>query len=80
MIDATTQKPLCVSTNGGMRPFMIVPLSQLDTILSLLDENKLSYSVDEEALSLDGKPEVVFIDLGRRTDPALLQSLLDSVP
>ena len=80
MIDTTTQKPLCVSTDGGAGPYIVVPVAQLDQVRTLLDVNKVSYWVDEEALSLDGKPEIIVINLARRSDPAMLQRLLDRIP
>jgi hypothetical protein len=80
MIDTTTHKPLSVSRDGNAWPYIIVPVGQLDQIKSLLDANAVSYWVDEEVLSLDGKPEIAFINLGRQTDPAMVQQLLDSIP
>ncbi len=81
-MDTTTHKPLHVSTDGGAAPYIMVPVSQLEKVTALLDGNKVSYWywVDEEALSLDGKPEVTVINLGHRSDPATIQRLLDSIP
>ncbi len=78
MIDTMTDKPLQV--DGGSYPYIMLPLSQLDTVRALLDANKISYWVDEEALSVDGEPEVIWINLSRKTDPKEVQQLLDSVP
>ena len=36
--------------------------------------------VDEEVLSIDGKPEIAFINLEDQTDAAMVQRLLDTVP
>lgn len=80
MKDMTTRQPLCVSTDGEAGPYIMVPVGQLDRMKFLLDTNKVSYWVDEEAISLDGKPEVVVINLGRRIDPKTIQGLLDSIP
>ena len=63
MIDTTTQKPLQVWADSGAMPYMIVPVEQLDRVTALLDANKISYWVDEEALSTDGGPEVIFINI-----------------
>ncbi|MBI1930776.1 hypothetical protein HYR99_41835 [Candidatus Poribacteria bacterium] len=30
MIDQTTQKPLCLSTDGNARPYLMVPVKQLN--------------------------------------------------
>ncbi len=80
MIDATTQMPLCVSTDGGAGPYIIVPIGQLEKVIAILDSNKVPYWVDEEAISLDGKPEIVVVNLGQRSDPTMIQRLLDSIP
>jgi hypothetical protein len=80
MTDTTTRKPLHVSTDGGAGPYIMVPVSQLDKVTALLDANRVSYWVDEEAISLDGKPEVTVINLGHRGDPVTVQRLLDSIP
>ena len=80
MIDTTTREPLQVSTDGGEWSYIMLPLMHLDEVRALLDANKVSYWVDEEVLSFDGKPEVAFINIRRGTDPAMVQSLLDSIP
>jgi hypothetical protein len=80
MIDTTTCQPLHVSTDGGAGPYIVVPVGQLDKLIALFDENKVSYWVDEEAISLDGKPEVAVINLEHGSHPARIQRLLDSIP
>ncbi|HVA47775.1 MAG TPA: hypothetical protein VNH11_15510 [Pirellulales bacterium] len=80
MIDAVTQKRLCVSTEGAFAPFVVVPLNQLDTVLAALDANKLSYRLDDEVMSVDGKPEVAFVNLERGSDPVSVQRILDNIP
>jgi hypothetical protein len=78
-IGTTTRKPLRVSTDGGAGPYIVAPISQLDQVVALLDANKVAYWVDEEAISIDGKPEIIFINLERGSDPAVIQGLLDSI-
>ncbi len=80
MIDTTTHKPLLVSTDGKAGPYIMVPEAQLEKVRALLDTNEVSYWVDEEAISLDGKPEITVINLGHRTDPERIQHLLNSIP
>jgi hypothetical protein len=80
MIDTTTLKPLCVSKDGDAGPYIMVPVSQLDKVIALLEANKVSYWVDEEGISLDGKPEVAVINLAHRSDSTGIQRLLDSNP
>lgn len=54
MIDTTTHQRLLVSTDGGAGPYIMVPVSQLEKVTAQLDAHRVSYWVDEEALSLDG--------------------------
>lgn len=79
MIDVTTHERLYVSTDGGAGPYIMVLEEQLGAVKALLDQNNVSYWVDEEAISIDGKPEVAVINLDHRSDPVTVQRLLDSV-
>lgn len=79
MIDITTDQPLSVSTDGDAGPYIMVPMAQLDQVRAALDANAVSYWVDEEAISLDGKPEVTVINLARGSDPNRIQKLLDGI-
>ena len=38
----------------------------------------LKYWVDEDAISLDGKPEVTVVNLGRDSDAKAIQKILDN--
>ncbi len=80
MMDTTTHRPLSVSTDGGAGPYIMVPVEQLDKVRVLLDTNKVSYWVDGEAISLDGKPEIVVVNLEHRSDPTMIQRFLDNIP
>ena len=79
MIDTTTRQPLAVSTDGGAGPYLMLPLAQLDKVRALLDTNNISYWVDEEVFSLDGKPEIALINFRKECKPSTVQSLLDSI-
>jgi hypothetical protein len=79
MTDATTKKPLRVSTDGTAGPYIMVPVIQLDEVRGLLDSRRIGYWVEEEAISLNGAPEVAVINLGRGADAAAVQVILDSV-
>jgi len=79
MTDAATKKPLRVSTDGTTGPYIMVPVSQLDQVRRLLDSRRIGFWLEEEAISLDGAPEVAVINLGRGADAAAVQALLDSV-
>ncbi len=80
MIDTTTHEPLYVSTDGDAGAYIMVPVAQLDGLTTVLNSSQVRYWVDEEAISLDGKPEVAVINLTEGSDPATVQSLLDSIP
>lgn len=80
MIDAVTQKRLCVSTDDPFAPCIVVPVDRLNTVLAALDANDISYWLDEEVLSVDGKPEVAFVNLADGSDPASAQRVLDGIP
>lgn len=80
MIEATTRRPLDVCTDGGAGPYIVLPVTQLDLVTALLDANGVSYWVDEEAVSLDGNPEVAVINLARGSDVETLKRLLNGIP
>lgn len=78
MIDLCTKKPLYVSTDGDAGPYIMVAEEQIDDVRTLLDSNDIRYWVDEDAISLDGKPAVTVVNLGRNADAAAIQSILDN--
>lgn len=78
MIDTSTDKPMSVSTGGDAGPYIMAPVSQLEKVRLLLDENTIPYWVDEIAISLNGKPEVTVINLGRGVDAVVVQAFLDN--
>jgi hypothetical protein len=79
MIDATAKKPLHVSTDGTAGPYIMVPVVQLADLREILDKHRIRYSVEEDAISLDGAPEVAVVDLGHGADAPAVQAVLDSV-
>jgi len=79
MTDATTQERLRVSTDGTAGPYIMVPVSQLDEVKTLFNHEHIRYWVDENAISLNGKPEIAVINLGREADAGAVQNILDSV-
>ena len=56
----------------------MVQVSQLSEVLRLLDARRIAYTVDKYAISLDGRPEVVVVDLGPDADAAAVQAILDN--
>jgi hypothetical protein len=57
----------------------MTPVSQLDEVRRLLDSHHVRYWVEEDAISLDGAPETIIVNLGREVDAKAVQALLDSV-
>jgi hypothetical protein len=80
MINTMNRKRLHVSTHGGARSYMILPLTQLDQVTALLTANGVPFEVGEEVLSVDGKPEVAWIYFEKGGDSAFIQNLLDGIP
>jgi hypothetical protein len=65
--------------DGDSGPYIMAPVSQLDDVLRLLDARGIGHWVEEEAISLDGAPEIAVINLGRDEDSSAVQAILDSV-
>lgn len=80
MIDTSTKKPLYISNDGDAGAYIMVPVRQIENVRGLLNAKKIPYWVDENAISLDGKPEVTVINLGNGADPAAVQNILDNAP
>jgi hypothetical protein len=78
MIDSLTQERIVVSTDGTTGPYIMVPLQQLDSIEAVLRGSQIAYWVDADAISLDGKPEIAVINLGRGASADQIQRLLDN--
>jgi len=78
MNDSTTEQPLRVSTDGTAGPYIMVPVRQLDEVRRLLDGRGIRHWVEENAISLNGAPEVTVINLGRGADAGAIQRVLDS--
>jgi hypothetical protein len=77
MNDATTSKPLQVSTDGTAGPYIILPVSQLAELCELLDSHGVDYSVEENFISFNGAPETAVVDFGRNADARAIQAILD---
>ncbi len=79
MIDTSTRKPINVVADDDAEPYITLPLEQLEQVTKILDANQISYWVDDESLSIDGKPPIIDIYLGDRCDPIKVQRLLDGL-
>lgn len=78
MIDIETQARLKVSTDGDAGPYLMVPLGQLPEVTRVLSGNGIRFSVDDDAIELDGKAAIAVIDFGRSADVRMIQGLLDA--
>lgn len=78
MTDVETQDQLKISTDGDAGPYLMLPLQQLDDVLRLLKTHGVTFSVDDDAILLDGRPAIAIVNFGRDTDPRQLQRLLDA--
>jgi len=77
MIDEMTRNSLRVSTDGIAGPYIMVPVTELDAVLAVLDSNHVRYWVDADAISLDNEPAITVINFGRSGDAARIQTILD---
>jgi hypothetical protein len=78
MIDSITKEPIRVSKYPEAWPYIRIPLDQLDEVKKLLDHAGFRYAVDHYAVSADGEPYTVVVNLEHRADVAVIQGLLDN--
>ena len=78
MIDSATQERVLVHSEGSGGPYIMVPLDQVAEIEEMLRGGGVSFWVDSDAISLDGKPAVSVINLDHGADVDHVQRLLDS--
>lgn len=76
--DTIANKPLRVSTDGTMGPYIMTSVSKIDEIRRLLDRRGIRYWVEENVISMGGGPEIGVMNLGREGDAAAVQAILDS--
>jgi hypothetical protein len=77
MIDEVEKKPMKVKSDVIAGPFLRLPLVQLPSVREVLDRQGIYYWVDSEAISLDHKPPVIYINFGRKGDAVRIQAVLD---
>jgi hypothetical protein len=78
MIDSTTKEPIRVRTEDPLRPYLVVPDSQLDQVSAVLTSNGVRFSIDNLRFSFSGRPPVAYVKIARGTDPNQIQALLDT--
>jgi hypothetical protein len=77
MIDEVKKKRMQVDSDVIAGPFLRLPLAQLASVREVLDRHGIDYWVDSEAIALDHRPPVIFINFGRKGDAAQIQAILD---
>ncbi len=77
MINSITNEPIRVSKYPEAWPYIRVPLDQLDQLKKLLDHAGCRYFVNVYAVSTDGEPYTIVVDLEHRADVAGIQRVLD---
>jgi hypothetical protein len=78
MTDTTTQRQLRVSTDGTAGPYLMLPLAQVDEVKTLLDQHRIRYWVEENAISINDGPYICVINFGREGNAAAVQAILDA--
>ena len=78
MTDTAIRRPIRVSTDGTSGPYIMVSVELLEKVRKLLVENDVPHWVDHNAISVDGRPAVTVINLGRTADSHRVQDLLDA--
>lgn len=69
-----------ILTHGRLESNIQVCVEQLKSVISLLDTNDINYYVDEESISLDGKPEIIIVHLNKNSDVNKVQNVFNSSP
>jgi hypothetical protein len=78
MTDTATRRPIQVSTDGTSGPYIMVSVELLEKVRKLLVDNDVPHWVDHHAISVNGRPAVTVINLGRKVDSGQVQDLLDA--
>ena len=79
MTNSITKKRIVVSTPGDSGSYVIVPLEQIEGVKKTFDKNEVKYWCDPDAISSNGRPYVMIVNLRIGQDPIQVQSLLDNM-
>ena len=80
MIDTHTQQPIRVVTPERGPPTIQVSQDDVDKVRKLFEAHEVPHWVGHHAISINGKPAVMWIRLRQRADPQAVQELLDQTP
>jgi hypothetical protein len=78
MTDTATRRPIRISTESPSGPYITVSVEALEKVRKLLVENDVPHWVEHLAISVDGRPAQIVINLGRKVDSRQVQDLLDA--
>jgi hypothetical protein len=78
MTDTATRRPIQVSMDGTSGPYIMLAVELLERVQKLLVENDVPHWLEHHAISVDGRPAVTVINLGRKVDSRRVQELLDA--
>ncbi len=73
MTDTTSHQPIRVSSGGTSGPYIWVSIQLLEKVRKILVENDIPHWVEHHAISVDGRPAVTVINLGRKVDSRQVQ-------
>ncbi len=77
MTDTATRQPIRVSDSLA-GPYIRLPVASLEKVRKLLLENNIPHWVEHHAISVDGRPPVIVINIGKAVDSRHVQELLDA--
>jgi len=80
MLDRQTGEKVTIHTDGTAGPYVPIGLAQLNRVTRVLNACGIRYTVDRDAIRMDGEPVTAVINLGNGTDITKIQEALDSVP
>ncbi len=78
MNDTPNRRPIKVTTDGKSGAYIMVSVDLLEKVRQVLGKNEIPHWVDHNEISVDGRPAVTVINLGRKADPRAVQDLLDA--
>lgn len=79
MTDVHNHKPIRVLSDEGSKPYITAPVDQLKQLREILDANGVSYWVEHNVISVDGRPAMAVINLRGKDNIYEIQEILDRV-
>ncbi len=77
MVDTFTHRPVRISNQGLSGPYITISEGQLGRVRSVLLTHGIDHWADHLAVSVDGGPAMVVVNLAKRSDVQHIQALLD---